>query len=298
MNLIERAGNQLGLKSAKSSIEKAVDRLATTDRGAVSAATAPGPSKSPLTGRRETRQQITLDFDRLRAMGLALPQDQSPLAEEFRLIKRPLVNTALSTEARSPMENRNLIMVTSAGPNEGKTFVAVNLAFSIASEHDMHVLLIDADLTRPTVPSVLGFEAGPGLIDAVSDDSIDLADVMIRTNIENLSILSSGVFRSGSSELLASSRMARFVDDIARRYPDRIIIFDSPPVLARSEPMVLAKHVGQIVFVVEAERTSRAAVDEALRMIGQDRIAGIVLNKAPAMAVQDRFGQHYGYYGR
>ena len=178
MNLIERAGNQLGLKSAKSSIEKAVDRLATTDRGAVSAATAPGPSKSPLTGRRETRQQITLDFDRLRDMGLALPQDQSPLAEEFRLIKRPLVNTALSTEARSPMENRNLIMVTSAGPNEGKTFVAVNLAFSIASEHDMHVLLIDADLTRPTVPSVLGFEAGPGLIDAVSDESIDPLDVV------------------------------------------------------------------------------------------------------------------------
>jgi len=298
MSLIERAGKQLGLQPEKSKIEKAVDTLGTADRGAVSAAAAQRQSYAPRDDRRETRRQITIDFDRVRAMGLALPQDQSPLAEEFRLIKRPLVNAAHAADVHTPMENRNLIMVTSAGASEGKTFVAINLAFSIASEHDTHVLLIDADLTRPTIPSVLGFEALPGLIDAVSDDTVDLADVMIRTNIENLSVLPAGLFRPGASELLASGRMARFIDEIARRYSDRIIIFDSPPVLARSEPIVLAKHVGQIVFVVEAERTSRTALDEALRLIGHERVAGIVLNKAPAISMQDRFGHHYGYYGR
>lgn len=294
MNIIERAGAQLGLKPAKPP-PPVVERVADTP-SQIAAPLRP-EAHQPLAGRRETRRQISIDADRLRGLGFSLPGDQSPVAEEFRLVKRPLVNTALNPDPEHAVENNNLIMVTSARPGEGKTFVAINLAFSIASEHDVHVLLIDADVAKPTVPSVLGFEAEKGLIDVVADNTIDLADVMIRTSIDNLTILPSGSVRPGSNELLASSRMTHFVDDIARRYSDRVIIFDSPPVLARSEPLVLAKHVGQVVFVVEAERTSRAAIDEALGLIGPDRVGGIVLNKAPSVAAQDRFGQHYGYYG-
>ena len=303
MNLIERAGRQLGLKSSKSFVERAADRLATDP---VDAGTVPPPpvplrpnehvehqvAKPP---RRETRQRIVLDFDRLRGMGFALPGDQSSLAEEFRLIKRPLMQQVLSRSSPAPAKNSNMIMVTSAQPDEGKTFVAVNLAFSMASEHDLHVLLIDADAPKPTIPDVLGFEAKMGLTDLVTDSTIDFADVMIRTNIENLTILPSGPDKPGSSELLSSSRMARFVEEVSRRYPDRVIIFDAPPVLARSEPIVLAKHVGQVVVVMEAERTSRAALEEAIGLLGVEHV-GVVLNKAPPVT-RDQFGSHYAGYG-
>jgi protein-tyrosine kinase len=305
MNLIERAGKRLGLTAEKSLVEKAAERFeeahAVAELGrplpaAESPAAAAGRARAtPGAARRETRRQIAIDFDRLRSQGYALPVDQSALAEELRLIKRPLLGTAFA-QGGSAVENSNLIMVTSANPNEGKTFVATNLALSMASEHDVHVLLVDADTANPSIPLVLGFDADSGLIDAVSDASIDLADVMIRTNIDNLIVLPAGRPRPGASELLASARMTRFVNDIAKRYADRVIIFDSPPVLARSEAMVLAQHVGQVVFVVEAERTSRTAMSEALGMIGA-KLGGVVLNKTPQIPLQEGFG-YYEYRNR
>jgi receptor protein-tyrosine kinase len=308
MNIIERAGKRLGLTPAKSLVEKAAERFEAAELGAVPArpdsvaATATAArgalrlSTGAGVGKRETRRQTTIDFDRLRDQGFALPVDQSALAEELRLIKRPLLSAAFA-QGPTAIENSNLIMVTSANPKEGKTFIAINLALSMASEHDVHVLLIDADVANPSIPAVLGFDGDTGLIDAVSDPSIDLADVMIRTNIDNLIVLPAGRPRPGASELLASARMTRFVNDIAKRYADRIIIFDSPPVLARSEAMVLAQHVGQVVFVVEAERTSRTAVSEALGMIGNAKLGGVVLNKTPQIPLQEGFG-YYEYRNR
>src|SRR5215469_60114 len=316
MNIIERAGKRLGLNPGKSLVEKAAERFEASDVAAEVAARAPAaaaraagagvralsPSPSPnLVGagvgsRRETRRQATIDFERLRREGFALPVDQTALAEELRLIKRPLLSAAFA-QGGSGVENSNLIMVTSANPKEGKTFIATNLALSMASEHDVHVLLIDADVANPSIPSVLGFDGDTGLIDAVSDATIDLADVMVRTNIDNLIVLPAGRPRPGASELLASARMTRFVNDIAKRYADRVILFDSPPVLARSEAMVLAQHVGQIVFVVEAERTSRTAMSEALGMIGANKLGGVVLNKTPQIPLQEGFG-YYEYRNR
>jgi protein-tyrosine kinase len=329
MNIIERAGKRLGLTPGKSLVEKAAERLAAGDAsGGVGglhspSATPPAADENPLAvleerlgaapvsaatrparasvaparpiSKRETRRQITLDFERLKEKGFALPVDQTALAEELRLIKRPLLAAAFARGAQE-VENSNLLMVTSANPNEGKTFIATNLALSMASEHDVHVLLVDADVANPTIPQILGFEAETGLIDVVTDPLIDLSDVMIRTNIENLVVLPSGRPRPGASELLASARMTRFVNDIAKRYADRVIIFDSPPMLARSEAMVLAQHVGQVVFVVEAERTSRTAVNEALGMIGP-KLGGVVLNKTPQIPLQEGFG-YYDYRNR
>jgi len=305
MNIIERAGKRLGLTPAKSLVEKAVERFEEADgalgtalpaREPESRAAAPRAMRAAAGAKRETRRQITIDFDRLREQGFALPVDQSALAEELRLIKRPLLSAAFA-QGPTAVENSNLIMVTSANPKEGKTFIATNLALSMASEHDVHVLLIDADVANPSIPAVLGFDGDTGLIDAVSDASIDLADVMIRTNIDNLIILPAGRPRPGASELLASARMTRFVTDIAKRYADRIIIFDSPPVLARSEAMVLAQHAGQVVFVVEAESTSRTAMSEALGMIGANKLGGVVLNKTPQIPLQEGFG-YYEYRNR
>jgi len=295
MNIVERAGRELGLSLGKSLVEKAAERLIAGDLGAAPArdarqeAVTPQYAPAAPTGRRETRRRVTLDFDALRSRGLALPRDQSGLAEEMRLIKRPLLSAAFANEAS--VEHANVVMVTSANPDEGKTFTAANLAFSIASEHETHVLLIDADVANPTIPDMLGFDAEMGLMDVVAESGIEMADVLVATNIPNLTILPAGRPRSGASELLASARMARFVDDVATRYADRIVIFDSPPVRARSEPLILMQYVGQIVFVVEAERTSRLAVAEALASIGTKKVGGIVLNKAPPTP-----SHGYGYY--
>jgi receptor protein-tyrosine kinase len=143
---------------------------------------------------------------------------------------------------------------------------------------------------------VLGVEAQKGLVDLIADDDLDLSDVLIRTDLENLSILPAGRQHHLATELLASEKMDKFVCDIAQRYPDRVIIFDSPPVLMSSVPSVLALHVGQILFVVEAERTVHPSVETALGLISTCKNISLLLNKAPPMGNSNRFGTNYGYY--
>lgn len=129
----------------------------------------------------------------------------------------------------SAIQNGNLIMITSALPGEGKTFTAINLAISIAMELDNTVMLVDADVSRPSVLNMLGLQPAPGLLDVVVKNSVDISGVLLRTNIEKLSILPSGTAQARATELLASDAMIRLLDDMSGRYSDRIIIFDSPP---------------------------------------------------------------------
>jgi protein-tyrosine kinase len=192
----------------------------------------------------------------------------------------------------------NLIMVTSARPSEGKTFMAVNLALSMALEKDITVLLIDADVAQPAIPGVLTFESDRGLLDLLVDPTLDMSDVMIRTNLENLSILPAGRDTPNANELLASAKMEALVKDIAERYPDRVIIFDTPPVLVRTETSVLASHVGQVAFVIEAEQTNETAVKESLELLNGCSNIGLILNKLRSSYGTERFGQYYGRYKR
>jgi exopolysaccharide/PEP-CTERM locus tyrosine autokinase len=189
-------------------------------------------------------------------------------------------------------------MVTSSREGEGKTFVAINLAMSLAAERDKKVLLIDADLSDPSILKRLGIRAERGLIDVLDDASIDLADVLLRTNVEGLSVLPAGHPHPLSTELLASARMEQFMSEIAQRYVDRVIVLDAPPVLATSESAALALHVGQIAFVVEASRTSQSAVKEALGLISICPDIGFVLNKAPFQFGATRFGSYYKSYDK
>jgi receptor protein-tyrosine kinase len=183
-------------------------------------------------------------------------------------------------------------MVTSALTGEGKTFCAINLAISIALEMDYTVLLVDADVAKPSVPQALGFKAEKGLMDVLLDRRIDLAEVLCKTDIDKLSILPAGTANQHATELLASDAMRVLLQEMAERHRDRIVIFDSPPLLAASESAVLASQMGQIVMVVEAGKTSEAALTNALSRIESSNIAGLVLNKA------DGPGLEYGYgYG-
>ena len=194
----------------------------------------------------------------------------------------------------SVIANGNLIMVTSAIAGEGKSFTAINLALSIATELDNTVMLVDADVARPSVLRVLGLPPSPGLLDLVLDESIDMSSVLLKTNIDKLSILPSGTPHERATELLASDAMIRLLKNVASRYPDRIVIFDSPPLLLTTEARVLASHMGQIVMVVRAETTLQADVQNALSAIHSCPVKLLVLNQART-ASNGGYGYGYGY---
>lgn len=243
-------------------------------------------------------REIKLDMLRLRAAGMVTPDAaRSQIAEEFRMIKRPLLKNAFGQGA-ALVENGNLIMVTSAFPGEGKTFNSINLAMSIATEFDNTVLLIDADVARPAVTAYFGIETGPGLVDYLTGDHPDLSQLLIRTDIPKLTLLPAGRRHHHSTELLASENMRNLVRELSQRYSDRIVIFDSPPLLATTEASVLASLMGQIVVVVESEKTTQDALKEALLLLDANKSINLVLNKSRQPFGADYYGAYYGTYGQ
>jgi receptor protein-tyrosine kinase len=234
----------------------------------------------------------TLDLARLQASGFITPALQhSKLLQEFRLIKRPLIQHALGRSAtQSP--NRNLIMVTSAVPDEGKTFVAINLAMSLAMEVDCRVLLVDADVLAPSVPEVLRIEPARGLMDVLTGAGTPLREVFLSTNVERLSLLLAGTPHANAAEFLASEAMNRLLSELSSGYPDRIVVFDSPPLLATTESRALATHMGQVVVTVEAQRTTHAALESALSTVETCPVVYTVLNKM----TQSKVGSYHGSY--
>jgi len=237
-------------------------------------------------------KQVAIDLQRLRDGGMIAPDgDKTPLAEEFRVIKRPLLKNAFGSGAS--IRNANLIMVTSAFPREGKSFCAINLAMSIAMERDRTVLLVDADVARPSIPQKFGIAPDVGLMDVLLDSHVSLSDAIVRTNVNKLALLPAGRPHRQATELLASEAMANLLSELSARYSDRIVIFDSPPLLVTTEARTLAANMGQIVMVVESENTTHEALREALATIEQCDVVGMVLNKGR----RSNPGDSYGYYG-
>lgn len=217
------------------------------------------------------------------------------IKDEFRQIKRKLLNNAFGNAAKT-LHHSNLIMVSSAKPNEGKTFVAINLALSIALEQDKAVLLIDADVLRPSVVRELGVKENPGIIDYLLGNSEQVSDIIYDTDIDKLKLIPAGKPHHLSNELLASEKMANFANELANRYPDRIVIFDCPPLIGTTETLVLASLMGQALIVVEESKTSIADIKAATEHLNEDLALGIVLNKA-IKSHKDLYG-YYGYgYG-
>ena len=239
-------------------------------------------------------RRVELDLDMLSAAGIIRPDaPRSQLADEYRVIKRPLIDNAMGKGA-SPIKDGNLIMVTSAMPGEGKTFTAANLAMSIAMELDNTVMLVDADVARPTLLKRLGLPPARGLLDVLVDESVKLPQVLLRTNVEKLTILPSGTSHPRATELLASDAMVRLLEDMATRYADRIIIFDSPPLLVTTEARTLASHMGQVVVVVRAESGTHSEIMSALATIKGCPVKLMLLNGAKSLA-PDGYGYGYGY---
>ena len=246
-------------------------------------------------------QRVEINLDALAAAGIVSPNaPRSQIADQYRVIKRPLISNAMG-RAGATITNGNLIMVTSSLPGEGKSFTAINLAISIAAELDNTVMLVDADVARPSVLRVLGLPPGPGLLDLLQDDSADLSSMLLKTNIDKLTILPSGTPHERATEMLASDAMVKLLEDMGSRYSDRIIVFDSPPLLLTTEARVLATHMGQIVMVVQAEKTLRSDVQDALATIEDCPVKLMVLNQSRegnAGGYGYGYGQSYGYgYG-
>ncbi len=268
----------------RSLIERAAARLEQARRSVAERGHAPrGEGRAPDLA---AAPEVVINLEDLAASGYLTPRRmRSKLAEEVRLIKRSVVQTFWFQK----VEHANLIMVTSALPGEGKSFLALNLAISLACEVDFHVLLVDADFERPVVFNRLGISGHRGLMDVLKDPNGDIGSVILRTNIERLSVIGPGSRDDMSSEFLSSQRMQQLARELADRYPDRLIIFDTPPLLSASEASVLAEHVGQVVFVVEADATPKDIVEDALERLPADVEVGVVLNKG-------RFSKRASYY--
>lgn len=238
---------------------------------------------------------VPVDRELLRENGFIVPgSPPTPLSEEFRIVKRQLLLAALGGHDGLAVNNGRLILVCSAQPNEGKTFCAVNLALSMASETEIEVLLVDADVAKPEILSTLGLPGSAGLMDALADPSIDPEQLVIRTDIPNLSVLPAGRQTNTDTELLASDRTRSLIERLAARNPRRIILFDSAPALAASPASVLALQVGQAVLVVRADQTSEGDLRDALSLIDSCPNIRLLMNAVTFRGSNRRFGSYYG----
>ena len=302
MSIIEKAVDKLASEPEEPAGSKPVPRVtpaATVEQPVPeSAAAVPQPRAgdhipTPLEQAALTPEEIPIRFAELGLEGVLSPEGgRSRLDEEYRMIKRPLLMKAFLPVA--PGENPyNLIMVTSALSGEGKTFTSMNLAISIAMEMDRTVLLVDADLAKPSLSRLLQVNDRPGFTECLRDETLDLGECILHTDVPKLRVLPAGQRHNRATELLASNSMISRLQELATRYPDRIVLFDSPPLLATSEASTLARHMGQVAMVVEYGGTPQFMIKEALGLLDSKENVSLILNKSR----DDFLIKHVGGYG-
>ncbi len=225
---------------------------------------------------------------------ITLFKPKSIAAEQIRKLKTSLLE-------RAGGDCNRCILITSAVQGEGKSLTATNLAISLAQEINEHVLIIDADLRRPSLDRYLGLNARYGLSDYLADnDALNLPELLVKTAIPKLSALPAGSVTSSAAELLASEKMRNLVKEVRSRYDDRYIIIDSTPIMSTSEPDILSGQVDKIIFIVKAGKTPREVVKRSLLRIDKEKILGVVLNNVDLQTTGYHYGyyRYYGYYGR
>ncbi len=293
-SLIERAAEVYDFGAALRGRQGVVESVPA--EAAAPAAIAPEVAKAPAAtrGHLASSPAATVDRKRLKSDGFILPDAPiGTLAEEFRLVKRQLLLRAGATGGALSPKDR-MILVCSAQPNDGKTFCAVNLALSLASERDNEVLLVDADVAKPDVLKTLGIAGDVGLIDAISDPDADVERFVIPTDIPKLSVLPAGRATNNDTELLSSARAAKVIESLTATNPRRVVIIDSAPALAASPASVLAHRVGRVLMVVRADRTTESELREAIAVLdGCDDIS-LLLNGTSFFGTNRTYGSYYG----
>lgn len=247
---------------------------------------APPPVRAPS-------KHIAVDLAALRtAGGIVAVEHEARIRDEFRRIKRPLL-AQVDVPPLGDHGPPNLILIVSSMPGEGKTFTAVNLAMSIASEPDRTALLIDADIPRPSVTTMFGLQGEPGLVDVLLNEELTLGDVIVATDIPGLSVIPAGQAVENAAELLASRRMQGLAQQLALER-SRVVLIDTPPLLARSEAGALVKLAGQTVLVVQADATQQRAVRSSLQLLEGVPNISLVLNRCARLF---GFDYYYDFYG-
>jgi len=237
---------------------------------------------------------LVINQDALRVAGLLPPSHQErELAQQFRQIKRPLINNALGRGV-APLPQGNLVMVASAVPGEGKTFTSLNLALSMRLEEDVTVLLVDGDVVNPRITRILGLENEPGLLDVVRDPGVSVGSAILATDVPGLAFLPAGRPDANPTELLASTRMRDVAALLGGHDATRLVLFDSAPLMLTTESHALAQVVGQILVVVRADQTPQHVVLDALETLGEGKPVSLVLNQSMK---QPHAGYYYQYGG-
>lgn len=217
---------------------------------------------------------------------VALLKPHSLEAEQFRLLK----NNILFPESGDPPRS---IMITSPSPCEGKSFVAANLAVSIARSIDEYVLLMDCDLRSPSLHTMLGIPDVPGLSDHLAR-AVPLPELLRKTWIGKLTLLPAGPAPPNPSELLSSEQMRNLLHEVKTRYPDRYVIIDTPPPNLTSETNAIARVVDGIVIVIRYGKTSRKQVETLIDIYGRKKILGVFKNFSKSPVLSRYPYSHYG----
>jgi protein-tyrosine kinase len=290
-------------------IERALGKLQKEGSGARSDTTQPIAARQSRAGGRVDQiepaartgriappaETVTVNLEELRAAG-ALPREEfaSTLTDQFRRIKWPILETVLAGHQNAD-DVANLIMVTSSIAGEGKTFMSLNLACSLAREKDFTVLLVDADVAKRHTTEIFRLQDRQGLTDAIADKNIDPESLVLGTTIPGLCVLPAGRRSSSAPELFASQRMSDIIQQLGRVDQHRIVLFDSSPLLLTNESQVLARLVDQVLFVVRAEFTAQPLVIEAIGLLDKKKPVRAVLNQARASRMTEYY-YGYGYY--
>jgi protein-tyrosine kinase len=277
MSVIENALKRLQASRAASSAAETADKRSygtVVSSGAARRRELPGEPAVIST------RTIIIDQEALRAAGMLPPAHQErELAQQYRHIKRPLINNALGRGVPA-IPQGNLIVITSAVPGEGKTFMSLNLAFSMRLEEDVSVVLVDGDVVNPRISQILGVENEPGLLDVIKDPKISLASAILPTDVPGVSFLPAGRQDANATELLASARMQEVISQLGSEDPARMVLFDSAPLLVTTESQALTHFAGQVLVIVQSDQTSQQAVLEALQTLGEDKPVSLVLNQS------------------
>ena len=239
--------------------------------------------------------QLVLDRGRLASYGITLPSaGRSRTVEEFRLIKRNLMTQLSQSNSLADQRSTRIIMVTSARPGEGKTFISLNLALAFASERDVKALLVDVDTQHSSIQTILGIPAKQGIVDVLSGNC-ELSEALIQTSIPNLLVLPAGQGGPHVPEFFSSNQMAMLMSEMTQCFGDRYIIIDTPPCMASTDAAALAPLVGQIVFIVEAHHTQQMEIESSLSMLSACPRISLLLNKSDTMS-GEYFGSYNYYY--
>ncbi len=210
----------------------------------------------------------TADWDERLRLGVG---SSTEVSESFRVLRSKILHP------RDGRERVRTVMVTSALPREGKSFVSANLGISLAHGVDQYSLLVDCDLRVPALAGLFGLPCGPGLVDYL-EDRAQIADLIRKTSVDKLSILASGRPPVNPAELLGSMRMHALIEELSERYEDRVLIFDSPPLQVASESLVLSQMVDYVILVVRHGVSGSGIIKKVITDIGREKMLGVIFN--------------------